>query len=403
MEPILLKNCTRVIGLARGKLTVIPVESVLVNEYSEVHYNTSLKSGYVIDCERGVIVQAAYNGFLTLARRTFSEPVIDNTVDEKRKKSSTALEHVVLWHILAGSTGFSIEGGCEDFENSVDELKQLFEHIKFICLREVRAGGEPLADKQSKSARPLCMLISDIDILSGEYTSVLSKLGERTTENAKSIVYVLTGIDRRLVLRFMSERRSTPLSTLLTWLTSHSPQVTVVIVTHGWISARDLELIANMEKVYLVHCPYTSMSSGYGGFFPLKEMLSRMPQRLVIGTCVPGNETPFTSMMDFLVLEKLLTSYNYWSPTPTVEDIAFMLYNGWKIVDELKSCIEPGCKPDLVVYKKASSHENLSSSMLFSLKRLVPSWIVSDRGPLKVESLLENLNHSEESRRKKST
>uniref|UniRef100_A0A7J3ZK73 Uncharacterized protein n=1 Tax=Fervidicoccus fontis TaxID=683846 RepID=A0A7J3ZK73_9CREN len=390
MEPVFLKNCTKVVGLVRGRLTAIQVDSVLVDEDGKIYYNTTSKTGHVIDCKRGVIGQAAYNGFLTTVRKELSEPA---TLDAASREDgvTTGVNQIVLWHVLAGSTGISIEGDCKYIEDRTSSLKQMLGHIKLICLREPNAKEETAASVQGGSEHPSFMLISDHEMLRDEYTNILSRLAEKATRDTKSIVYVLTGIDRRLVIRFMNKRKTTPLSDLLPWLASNLPNATIVVVTHGWISARDLELIMEMDKVYLVHCPYTSMSAGYGGFFPLKEALARMSQRLAIGTCIPGSKTPFTSMIDFLVLEKLLVSYNYWSPSPAVEEIAFMLYNGWKIVDRLKSCIEPGCKSDLIVYKKTPTYNYFSSSVLSAFKHLTPSLIVSDRGLLEVESLLESL------------
>jgi len=368
MEPVYVFGCKGVLGFWKGAGGVLlkKVEAVTVSPRG-VSYAEHDKSGHVVDCKGGVLAQSFFNAFFSACFDPSAPGALASGQDCLAAEGE--LQRALLWQLAGGSSGFALEAARETLSSPA--LAALVRLASAVLLERRGARGEGSSERPPGAK---ALLLTERDLLEGKGSA--AELLSASKDYAA--IYFLTGIGKRQFFEFLKAAGKTPLlllHELLEELESEElVQRPIFVVTHGWMSSHDIEIVARSSNTYVVHCPYTAAASGADGFFPLQELLKSAPDRVAIATCSPGSKTPFARMLEIALLEKLLASYGYWSTLPALEEVARGLFNGWGALFPKKNCVDEGCAPDLYVY--ASPFE-LPAEQLLGIPPTLPRYLVA--------------------------
>lgn len=106
----------------------------------------------------------------------------------------------------------------------------------------------------------------------------------------------------------------------------------LIIVTKGWLTSSDLEVIRGMRNAHLVFCGIDSLEEGLGAWMPLHEVVNdeELAGKFMLSSCrapSKGGIPWFRGPLSASVIASLMTRYYSWKRSITVDSMLDLIYN----------------------------------------------------------------------------
>jgi 5-methylthioadenosine/S-adenosylhomocysteine deaminase len=404
MEPVFLKNCLGIIGLANGLPSFLEKESVLYDRDNGLSYKDVDKTGFVIDCQRSLLLQSFFNSHthaaMTLFRNLGDDSVLQDwlsSIWELEARLTPELvrigsEKAIIEFLLTGTTGFldmyfyELETARVAEEYDVKIMNGPTAMWLSTTVEEVEKQFVDYVAKtrEYKNVKPVLNLHS-IYTLPQEF---FKELGEKPVYS-DPVINIHVSETKEEVISSLKKYGVTPLVFLdKNKLVSEKS----VLVHLGWITSEELEIVGG-KKPWLVHCPAANMKLATGGFFPLKDLLDRGYTRILLGTDGAASNDSL-SMLQEARLALLLARNNYWSTRIRPQHVLSMAWRGWELYSggRMEYCITEGCLPDLyLVDIEEVLGKKYPDRMVLNPLSVTP-WTIITRRKLYSEAELEELS-----------
>ncbi len=324
MEPIYVRGCRGSIGNFNEGVYLKKYNNILYTD-SGIFYSETDKSGIIIDCDNGYVVQGYYNGFVNFNEKIASHFGINTS------SSNNDLEKWIINRIYTGETGASVSLARTNLSNTLGRI-YVNNAIKVCSAKEWRTGK------------------NDCDsVIIFESQDIEEELEYLSRDASISTVLFVGGVDRKTIYYNLSTKGKTPTQDFIEKTTQLQHIKKIGLITYGWLSNNDVRLLLE-KRVATIYCLYEAAMTGRNGFFPLKEYYATNPMLLSIGSC---NEF-FLEKIVFSLYQQavhllLASRANYWTREFSLARILKTLYNGWIFANKEKILMEEGNYPDLYI------------------------------------------------------
>ncbi|MGC9090583.1 MAG: hypothetical protein ACP5I2_02505 [Fervidicoccaceae archaeon] len=320
-SPIQFVNCTGILGIMYGEPTFIEKNNILLSSKG-LSYREKDRSGYVIDCREGFLIQAFFNSF-------FSIP--STNTEEAMRVLKRAIS--VGWGggVFLSDRNFDVDGALRYFV-------PVSNFIPKNEIREVKIQEKFVKTLENKNSFRTFLFIESLHELDDE---TLDKIREFKEKN-DAVILIKTQIEVGEVFKSIEKYRKTSIERLLEHdLLSES----TVIVGGDWITGKDAEAIRSRSS-WIVHLPTEISELALGSSFPIHRFAERRYTRILLGTGARYYDSPL-----FLAsYARMFYRFSTWSRSLDASDILRMLWGGWKLISEKMACIEEGCSPLIYIF-----------------------------------------------------
>ncbi|MGC8675233.1 hypothetical protein [Fervidicoccus sp.] len=350
MEEILFKNIKGIVGVYEKKPTLLRTSEIFIDEQGSLHYEKIKKTGRVIDCKNGVVMQSFFNGGLDLnIYMKNSENIIDNIYFDnsyllrgESKISKELLELAIRRNIiesLLGAVTGTIHIGLK--------CSHVIEHsskfgFKTLCGPIIY--GENIIDKNEiNNYAYLKNIVLNVYLNKNLKLEHLKNFIENY-DNKVTINYRLPNSH----LEYLSMLKTTGNTPILSLAKMNLIKGKIIISNVNWITNTEIELMKEKD-IFLENSPVMSSYLGIGSVLPIAEfMKDKLTDKIIIGTDY-FFEGLFQNLVTNLFIFFILQRFFYSSRAIKWNDVINMLWNGWQLISSEKYCIKDGCEPDLVL------------------------------------------------------
>ncbi|MEM4463428.1 MAG: hypothetical protein QXR98_04280 [Fervidicoccaceae archaeon] len=358
--PIQLESCSGVIGLSRGIPKMIKAERLLI-DHEGLSFSRGDRSGTVLDCRKGFVVQSFFNGFSDSS----DFPISSHGIDSSTERSFFRDSLILGW----GGGIFRIRRSNGKKEDILLICPLNSESMNILEQREASLSEEKMRESG-------CIEGIFIERVSSLNENDIEKL-KRRFEESNFYFVVKTLLTSEELFSSIEKTGKTPIDHLLS---ENLLNEKTIIVGGDWLTNRDVEAIRSQHS-WIAHLPAEASYTGSGSNFPLIKFVSSSYWKLMIGTGKQLDSPLFLSSLS-LLLYRFMT----WSTAIDESTVLRMLWSGWELLGKKIACIDEGCQPILLVYDKNKIEER---SFTYLLGRrgytLVPRLICSSYGCINIE------------------